>query len=75
MTRIFTVMPSPRANAIVGTFTSDDPNPGDTFAYSLVSGMGATENAAFNISGSTLRANDSGMMVAGGYAERIRGEG
>ncbi|NJR64806.1 MAG: cadherin repeat domain-containing protein [Leptolyngbyaceae cyanobacterium CRU_2_3] len=37
-------------NAIVGTFSTNDPNPSDTaFTYTLVDGVGATDNAAFAI--------------------------
>ena len=47
------------ANATVGTLSSTDPNTGDSFTYSLVSGGGDTDNAAFNISGVALRATGS----------------
>ena len=39
----------------VGTFTTSDPDAGDTFTYSLVSGTGSTDNGSFTISGSTLQ--------------------
>jgi C1A family cysteine protease len=42
-------------NTVVGTFTTVDPNPGDTHTYTLVSGTGSTDNASFNISGNQLR--------------------
>ncbi|HEY9642830.1 MAG TPA: cadherin domain-containing protein, partial [Coleofasciculaceae cyanobacterium] len=38
-------------NAVVGTFTTTDPNPGDSFTYTLVPGDGAIDNAAFTIGG------------------------
>lgn len=38
----------------VGQFMSLDPDNGDTFAYSLVTGNGDTDNAQFAISGNTL---------------------
>ncbi len=47
------------ANATVGTFTTTDPDSGNTFTYSLVTGSGSTDNASFNISGNTLRATAS----------------
>ncbi len=47
------------ANAAVGTLTSTDPNAGDTFIYSLIAGVGDTDNAAFNVAGNTLRATNS----------------
>jgi ELWxxDGT repeat protein len=40
--------------AVVGTFSTTDPDPGNTFTYALVAGDGATENAKFTISGSQL---------------------
>jgi autotransporter-associated beta strand protein len=46
-------------NATVGTFTTTDPDTGDTFTYTLVTGAGSNDNAAFNISGNTLRATNS----------------
>jgi len=45
-------------NTVVGTFTTTDPDTGDTvFVYSLVAGNGSTDNASFAISGSTLVTN------------------
>ena len=38
----------------VGTFSSTDPDTGNTFTYSLVSGSGSTDNASFTIVGNTL---------------------
>ena len=43
------------ANAVVGTFTTADPNSSDTFTYTLVNGTGATDNAAFSIIGNQLQ--------------------
>jgi peptidyl-prolyl cis-trans isomerase A (cyclophilin A) len=42
---------------IIGNFTTSDPNTGDTFTYSLVSGTGATDNAAFIIENNQLKTN------------------
>lgn len=42
------------ANAVVGNLGAVDPDPGDTFTFSLVSGV--LVNAQFNISGTQLRA-------------------
>jgi hypothetical protein len=39
----------------VGTFTTTDPDAGDTHTYGLVAGAGDTDNASFQISGSTLQ--------------------
>ncbi|WDQ16168.1 cadherin domain-containing protein [Rhodopirellula sp. P2] len=38
----------------VGTFSSTDPDSGDTHTYALVSGTGSTDNSSFTISGNTL---------------------
>ncbi len=47
------------ANAVVGTLSATDADAVDTATFTLVSGIGSTDNAAFNISGSSLRANAS----------------
>jgi len=39
----------------VGTFSTEDINPGDSHAYTLVSGEGDAENGLFRIVGNTLR--------------------
>jgi parallel beta-helix repeat protein/VCBS repeat-containing protein len=41
----------------VGTFTTTDPDLGDTFTYSFVSGAGDTDNAQFQIAGNQLLSN------------------
>ena len=38
----------------VGDFSTVDPDTGDTFTYTLVSGAGDTDNASFNITGASL---------------------
>jgi uncharacterized delta-60 repeat protein len=45
------------ANAVVGALSATDQDAGETFTFSLPSGVG--DNAAFNISGTSLRANAS----------------
>jgi uncharacterized repeat protein (TIGR03803 family) len=42
---------------VIGTFTSSDPDVGDSFTYSLVGGVGATDNAAFSLVAGVLSAN------------------
>ena len=42
------------AGTVVGSFSTTDPDPADTFAYSLVPGAGDTDNGDFAISASTL---------------------
>ncbi|MFN6106844.1 MAG: Calx-beta domain-containing protein, partial [Planctomycetaceae bacterium] len=43
-------------NTEMGTFAATDPNPGETFSYSLVDGTGGADNARFTISGNRLLA-------------------
>ncbi|MEI8396708.1 MAG: DUF4347 domain-containing protein, partial [Rhodospirillaceae bacterium] len=64
-----TVNQSGGSNAAVGTLSTTDPDSGDSFTYSLVSGNGTNDadNGSFNISGSTLRANDASSLAAGTY--------
>jgi len=40
---------------IVGIFSTVDPDTGETFAYSFVTGTGDSDNASFTISGDTLK--------------------
>ena len=39
----------------VGTFETSDPDTGDTFTYSLVSGAGSAHNDSFRVSGNSLQ--------------------
>lgn len=43
-------------NDVIGTFSATDPDAGDSFTYTLVSGTGDADNGDFNISGTSLRA-------------------
>ncbi|MEH2363424.1 hypothetical protein [Nostoc sp.] len=54
-----TVNENVAANTVIGTFSSTDPNTGDTFTYSLVTGTGDTDNNAFTINGDKLEINAS----------------
>ena len=47
------------ANTVIGTFSTIDPDAGDTFTYQLVAGTGDTDNAAFTIVGDQLQINAS----------------
>jgi uncharacterized delta-60 repeat protein len=68
-----TIAENAGANAVVGTLSTTDPDGGNTFSYSLVSGIGSTDNGAFNISGSTLRATSSlDFETKSSYTVRIR---
>jgi hypothetical protein len=61
------------ANSIVGTFSTTDPDEGDTFTYTLVEGTGDDDNAAFNISGDELRiTNSPDFETQSSYSIRIR---
>jgi C1A family cysteine protease len=60
-------------NTVVGTFSTTDPNPGDTHTYTLVSGTGSTDNAAFNILGDQLRTSQVfNKAIKDTYAIRVR---
>ena len=57
----------------VGTFSTTDPDAGDTFTYALVSGTGSGDNGAFQITGSTLQTNQSFDFEAkNSYSIRVR---
>lgn len=43
------------AGAVVGTLASTDPDPQDTFTYSLITGTGSDDNGQFKIVGNELR--------------------
>jgi len=53
-----TVAENQPLNTIVGAFSTTDPDTGNTFAYTLVSGAGDTDNASFNIDSSNLRTSE-----------------
>ncbi|RJL48623.1 DUF4347 domain-containing protein, partial [Pectobacterium carotovorum] len=59
------------SNGIVGTLSATDVD-STTFTYSLVSGVGSTDNALFTLSGSTLRAVNAATMAAGTYSVRLQ---
>jgi hypothetical protein len=58
------------AGTTVGGFSTADPNPVDSFTYTLVSGTGSTDNGSFTIVGSVLKANVN--LGTGSYAIRVR---
>lgn len=60
------------ANTVVGALGATDPDAGDTFTFTLVAGTGSTNNASFNISGSSLRANNPSLLGVGTYSVRVR---
>jgi hypothetical protein len=57
----------------VGTFSTTDQDAGDTHTYSLVAGAGSTDNGAFQVTGDTLRTNQSFNFEAkSSYSIRVR---
>lgn len=61
------------ANTVIGSFSTVDPDTGNTFTYSLVSGTGATDNAAFSIVNNQLRINTSpDFETKASYSIRVR---
>ena len=61
------------ANSTVGTLSTTDPDAGNTFTYTLIAGAGDTDNASFNISGSSLRITASPNYEAkSSYSVRVR---
>ncbi|MEH1863566.1 MAG: SdiA-regulated domain-containing protein [Nostoc sp.] len=61
------------ANTVIGTFSTTDPDTGNTFTYSLVSGTGDTDNAAFAITNNTLKINASpDFETKSAYSIRVR---
>jgi hypothetical protein len=60
-------------NDVVGTLSTTDADSGDTHTYTLVTGIGSTDNASFNISGSSLRAGEVfDYETKSSYSIRIR---
>ena len=61
------------ANSTVGTLSTTDPDAGNTFTYTLVSGTDDTDNGSFNINGSSLRITNSPNYEAkSSYSVRVR---
>ena len=69
-----TVVPENQpAGTDVGSFTTTDPDVGDTFTYSLVSGTGSADNASFRVSGSQLKtAARFDVETKASYSIRVR---
>ncbi|MBD2679855.1 MULTISPECIES: hypothetical protein [Nostoc] len=61
------------ANSVVGNFSTTDPDTGNTFTYTLVTGTGSTDNAAFSIVGNQLQINNSpDFETKSSYSVRVR---
>jgi VCBS repeat-containing protein len=58
-------------NAVVGSLSDTDADTGDSATYTLVAGIGSTNNSSFNISGTDLKANNSSALAAGTYSVRV----
>src|SRR4051794_9940719 len=60
-------------NTVVGTFSTTDPDVGDTHTYTLVGGAGSTDNGSFNISGNQLRTSAVfNFEIKNSYSIRVR---
>lgn len=58
---------------VIGTFSTTDPDAGDSFTYTLVAGAGDTDNASFTILGSSLKANAVfDFNIKSSYSVRVR---
>jgi len=56
----------------VGTFSTTDPTPGDSFTYSLVGGVGSTHNGRFVIDGDQLQTDRDLSDNPGGAVLSVR---
>ena len=64
---------SQTTGAIVGNFTTTDPDSGNTFTYSLVTGTGSTDNSSFTITNNQLVLNTAlNFENKASYAIRVR---
>lgn len=65
------LLPSTPVGTVVGIFATTDPNPSDNaFAYTLVPGVGSTDNGLFSIAG--LRLETTGALGGAGSTYSIR---
>jgi Ca2+-binding RTX toxin-like protein len=61
------------ANTLIGNFTTTDPDPGNTFTYSLVAGAGDSGNIAFTVNSNQLQINLSpDFEMNSSYSIRVR---
>jgi hypothetical protein len=61
------------SGTVVGNLSTTDPDAGDTFVYTLVSGTGSTDNGSFTISGNTLKtASPFDYEAKNSYSIRVR---
>jgi hypothetical protein len=62
------------AGTVVGSFTTTDPDVGDTFAYSLVTGTGDEGNGSFTIVGNQLQTNAVFDASSQSYSIRVQSQ-
>ena len=67
-----TVSKAAAVGTTVGTLSTTDPTPGDSFTYSLVNGAGAEHNGFFEVTGADLRTNSELDGFAGGAVLTVR---
>lgn len=61
------------AGTVVGTFTTSDPDAGETHSYTLVAGAGDNDNASFTIDGDELRTAEAfDFEMQDSYSIRVR---
>lgn len=60
-------------NSTVGQFSTEDPDAGGSFSYTLIPGEGSGDNASFNINGDLLRTSVTfDFESKAGYSIRLR---
>ncbi|MEM5774146.1 MAG: cadherin domain-containing protein, partial [Anaerolineaceae bacterium] len=61
------------AGTFIGSFSTTDPDAGNTFTYQLVTGEGSTDNSRFEISGNALSAKETfDFETKTSYSIRVR---
>ena len=66
------VLENEPVDTVVGTFSTIDPDSGDTFTYALVGGAGSTDNGLFTIVGGELLAAASfNLELQSSYSIRV----
>lgn len=68
-----TIAENNAANATVGMLSATDPNSGESLTFSLVAGIGSTDNASFAISNNTLQViPTTNFETKASYAIRVQ---
>ncbi|MEI7831763.1 MAG: IPT/TIG domain-containing protein, partial [bacterium] len=72
----YTVVELQPAGTVIGTLSNTDPDADSTYSYTLVSGVGNTDNSSFTIAGfSLLTAVSFNYETKRAYSIRVRGTG